>query len=108
MDISTLTKNPSCDQNVYEKKLIRIKEEIGEINKENKKDLEIKVEKANKIISSEGTHLKFEIHQKTHDVMVKIIDSDTGKVLRELPPEKLIDMIAKICEMAGLFVDKRI
>lgn len=107
MDIGFLGSSP-MDQSFYDKKTIKIKEEIGEVNSKNRKDLKEKVEKANTIMEQESTHLQFKIHEQTHSVMIKIIKSDTGEVLRELPPEKLVDMIAKICEMAGLFIDKKI
>ena len=38
---------------------------------------------------------------------IKIIDKDTKKVIREYPPEKTLDMIAKVWEMAGLMVDEK-
>lgn len=108
MDISSISCNTSFDQKYFDKNVANIKEQIGEVVKTDKKDLENKVTKANKMIASEKTHLKFEVHEKTHAIMIKIIQSDTGEVIRELPPEKLVDMIAKICEMAGLFIDKKI
>ncbi|MFR5116308.1 MAG: flagellar protein FlaG [Eubacterium sp.] len=37
-------------------------------------------------------------------VTIKIIDKDTKKVLKEIPPEKTLDMIAKVWELAGLMV----
>ena len=49
----------------------------------------------------------FGIHDKTNRVMIKIIDKDTKKVIREYPPEKTLDMIAKVWEMAGLMVDEK-
>ena len=39
--------------------------------------------------------------------IVKIIDKDTKKVLKEIPPEKTLDMIAKVWELAGLMVDEK-
>ena len=38
---------------------------------------------------------------------IKIIDKDTKKVLKEIPPEKTLDMIAKVWELAGLMVDEK-
>lgn len=49
----------------------------------------------------------FGIHEKTNRVTIKLIDKDTKEVIRELPPEKTLDMIAKVWEMAGLLVDER-
>jgi flagellar protein FlaG len=65
------------------------------------------VDKANNVLFKNNTHLKFQIHDKTRDVMVEIIDDVTGEVLKEIPPKKIIDMMAKICEIAGVFVDEK-
>ena len=48
------------------------------------------------------------IHDATNRVTIKIVDKDTKKVLKEYPPEKTLDMIAKVWEMAGLLVDKKL
>ncbi len=65
------------------------------------------IERANKAISGANTKFEFSIHQKTKQIMVKVIDSDTGDVIREIPPEKTLDMVAKMWEMAGIVVDER-
>ena len=50
----------------------------------------------------------FGIHEATNRVTIKIVDKDTKKVLKEYPPEKTLDMIAKVWEMAGLLVDQKL
>lgn len=72
-----------------------------------RRDLYAAVDKANKVLFKNDTYLKFSVHEKTKDIMVKIIDNSTGEVLKELPPEKLLDMVAKIWEIAGIFVDEK-
>lgn len=49
----------------------------------------------------------FGIHEATNRVTIKIVDKDTKEVIKELPPEKTLDMIAKVWEMAGILVDER-
>jgi len=39
--------------------------------------------------------------------MVKVIDINTNEVIREIPPEKILDMVATMLEMAGIIVDER-
>lgn len=77
-------------------------------NKELKeKDLKKVVDKLNKFLEDENTHAEYQMHEKFNQVMIKIIDNNTGKVIRELPPKKIIDMVAKLCEMVGVLVDKK-
>ena len=49
----------------------------------------------------------FGIHEGTNRVTIKIVDKDTKEVIKELPPEKTLDMIAKVWELAGILVDER-
>ncbi len=49
----------------------------------------------------------FGIHDGTNRVTIKLIDRDTKEVIKELPPEKTLDMIAKVWEMAGILVDEK-
>ncbi len=65
------------------------------------------IEKANRAISGANRKFEFSIHEKTKEIMVKVIDSDTNTIIREIPPENILDMVAKMWEMAGLIVDER-
>jgi flagellar protein FlaG len=38
--------------------------------------------------------------------VVKVIDTRTDKVIKEIPPEQLLHLAAKIQEMVGLLVDE--
>lgn len=63
------------------------------------------IEKLNKrMMNSEAI---FGIHEETDRVTIKIVDKDTKEVIKELPPEKTLDMIAKVWEIAGLLVDEK-
>ena len=50
---------------------------------------------------------QFGIHEETNHITIKIVDKDTKEVIKELPPEKTLDMIARVWEMAGLLVDEK-
>ncbi|MBO5095142.1 MAG: flagellar protein FlaG [Lachnospiraceae bacterium] len=49
----------------------------------------------------------FGIHEGTNRVTIKIIDKETKETIKEYPPEKTLDMIAKVWEMAGILVDEK-
>lgn len=65
------------------------------------------IDKAIKALDGPATSLDFSIHKGTKQIMVKVLNKDTGEVIREIPPEKTLDLVAKMWEMAGLFVDER-
>lgn len=63
------------------------------------------VEQLNK--KMEHSEAVFGFHEDTNRVTIKLVDRDTKEVIKELPPEKTLDMIAKVWEMAGILVDEK-
>lgn len=55
-----------------------------------------------------NTECVFGVHEATNRVTIRIVDKDTKEVIKEVPPEKTLDMIAKVWELAGLLVDERL
>lgn len=66
------------------------------------------IEKANKEFITYDRRFEFSIHEKTNQIMVKVIDVNNDEVIRELPPEKILDMVAVMWEVAGIIIDKKI
>jgi flagellar protein FlaG len=90
------------------------KTENGQIQDENGKqptDDEVKaaINQANKRAKSVFGHAnaEFSYHEATKRISVKIVDKDTNEVIREIPPEKTLDMISKMWELAGIVVDEK-
>ena len=66
------------------------------------------VDKLNIFLEDNKTHAVYSNHSIFKSVtMVKIIDDKTGEVVQEMPPQKILDMVAKMCEIVGLFLDKK-
>lgn len=63
------------------------------------------VSKAN--LRMEHTRCEYSYHKKTNRVSIKVIDRDTDEVIREIPPEKSLDMLQKMWELAGMLVDEK-
>ena len=82
--------NGSEDTETTQPSLDQVKKAIDTINK-----------KAN------NSTIQFGVHEATNRITIKIIDKDTKKVIREVPAEKTLDMIAKAWEMAGILVDEK-
>jgi len=73
-----------------------------------KVDVHKAVEKLNQTAQAFNKRFHFSIHEGTHRVMVQVIDTTTGKVINEIPPEKVLDIVASMNELLGLMIDKRI
>ena len=72
----------------------------------NHKQLKNAVSDLNKQLKN--TEAVFGVHDKTNRITIKIVDRTTKEVLKEYPPEQTLDIIAKVWEIAGLLVDKKL
>lgn len=70
--------------------------------------IESMVEGLNDFLEPVNTSIKFVLHDKLDRYYVKVIDSKTDEVVREIPPEQMLDMYAAMAEFMGLIVDKKI
>ena len=79
------------------------------LSEKDKSEKQIKnaVSKINKLLEGEGTHLQYEKHDVLNQMIVKVIDNNTNTVINEIPNKRILDMVAKMCEMAGVLVDKK-
>lgn len=85
-----------------------IQEDINVSNVQSKEHEVIEaIEKANKHFKTFDRRLKFSIHEKTKQIMVKVINTEDNSIVREIPSEKILDMVAKLWEMSGIFVDEK-
>jgi len=68
--------------------------------------LKEKVSQLNETVEIFDKRIHFQIHEETERIMVQVIEKATDEVISEIPPEKVLDMVARIEEMIGLIVDK--
>ena len=57
--------------------------------------------------------LEFSIHEETNRVMVRVLERSEAvleeeKVIREIHPEKLLDLLAEIKKLIGILIDCRV
>ena len=52
--------------------------------------------------------LKFFVNHNTNQVVVKVIDGETDKVIKEIPPEALQRLHSRMREAIGLLIDEEI
>ena len=81
----------------------------GQNGSQNQQPSNEKLKKAVEQLNKSMPHSEaiFGFHEETNRVTIKIIDKDTKEVIKELPPEKTLDMIAKVWELAGILVDEK-
>jgi len=52
--------------------------------------------------------LKFEKHESSGQFMVRVINEDNDEVIREIPPERILDMVAHFKRLVGIILDERV
>lgn len=55
-----------------------------------------------------NTSLSFSVDEKTGTTVIKILDRETDKVIREIPPSELLKLAAKLSEVIGRLVDETV
>lgn len=80
-------------------------QEAKELTKEMVRAL---AEAGNTIAEAFKIEIRFETHEETNLQKMTIVDPDTGAVIREIPPEAILDMIGKMWERIGIIIDKKI
>lgn len=64
------------------------------------------VRQLNKTMETYNTELRFSLHEKSGEYYVKVINPVDKTVIREIPPKKVLDMVAYFKELLGIVVDK--
>jgi flagellar protein FlaG len=72
-----------------------------------KADIDDSIAKINKSLVQFDREMKINVHEKLNRIMVKVIDTKEDKVIREIPPEKVLDAFAKALELAGVLIDEK-
>ncbi|MGE7825177.1 flagellar protein FlaG [Paenibacillus sp. NPDC093718] len=65
------------------------------------------IEHGNKVLQRMDTRLQWSIHEESQQLIVKVMDTQTNEILREIPPEKYLELVQNLCEQVGLFLDER-
>ena len=66
------------------------------------------IERALKALEGPSTMFEMRVHEQTNSVIVRVLNRETGELIREIPPEKTLDLVAKMMEFAGLLIDERV
>ena len=65
------------------------------------------VNQANLLLQPRNLEMVYRRHEGTNRYFVTIYDSETNEVAREIPPEWSLDLLARIWELTGIFMNER-
>lgn len=75
-------------------------------NQDTNKAIKEAVDKLNENLTD--TKCEYGIDDETNRITIKVVDKRTKKILKEYPPEETLKMIAKVWEIAGINIDKKL
>ena len=90
-----------------DKRVKRNEVDRAEKHENDMKELKEAIDQANKSFKPMNRRFEYSVHEALHRVSIKVIDSNTDEMIREIPPEKLLDMVANMLEVAGIIMDER-
>ena len=76
-------------------------------NNENEEFLNNAIEEANQKLRMNNRYCEITYHKEAKRISIKVIDSDTKEIVREIPSESVIRMAEKLRELTGLLVDEK-
>lgn len=71
-----------------------------------KEELDQAVEQVNQTMQVYKTSIRFKVHEESGEYYAQVVNADTEEVIREVPPEWVLDFVAQVRKMVGLIVDE--
>lgn len=99
--------NSSVDKLSTEKDL-KVAEQSGVKLSVGEEQLIRAIDRAIKALEGPETRFEMKVHEGTNSVTVKVFNKETGDLIREVPPEKTLDLVVKMKEIAGLLIDEKV
>jgi flagellar protein FlaG len=72
------------------------------------RDVKDAIQKLTQVGLAFNRRLQFSVNDKSNEVVVKVIDEETDKVIKEIPARELQIVHERIKEALGLLIDERI
>lgn len=93
-------------QDAKRSKITREKEREGQQQFQDR--LAKSVKKLNQAVEVLDSPLRFQMVERNGVWLVQIVDSGTNRLLREVPPERVMDVVGRLQKALGLLVDELI
>jgi len=59
-------------------------------------------------LKSMNRSIRFSVDERSKDIVVTVVDKNTGEVVMQLPPEEILRLRERLNKMSGLLVEKQI
>jgi flagellar protein FlaG len=83
------------------------KADESEQEKVSPKERDAIMKQLNKTLEAFDTHVSLSLDEKSHQTIIKVVDNETGKVVRQIPNEQLMRISERINELLGVIYDEK-
>lgn len=90
------------------KQLMQAEQKANEKEAFPKEKVQKAVDALNEFMTLQNHNSKFVMHEGLERYFVQVVDSKTDKVIREVPPRKLLDAFYSMQKFLGMIVDEKI
>ena len=98
------------DRKIKDDQQIKEKKNVKEQQK-GKEDVQVSQnlldELEHDITTIHNVGLEFSMHKESGRTMIKVVEKDTGNLIRQIPSEEILELITRIGDVLGILFDKR-
>jgi len=111
--LQTVNQNVNTEKQLSPKKAAG-KADNNEVNAGSNKEgipsekLQESVNALNKTLEAIDKKYEFSIHEETDRPVVRVYDRNSGEIIKQIPPEEVLNILTKIRELIGIFIDERV
>jgi flagellar protein FlaG len=100
-----------ADQNVRPDRKIKEEKNV-EDGQKGKEDVQVSQDLLNELEHDINTihnvGLEFSMHEESGRTMIKVVEKDTGDLIKQIPPEEVLELIARMGDVLGILFDERV
>jgi len=90
------------DQQIKEEKNVEDGQEDVQVSQDLLNELEHNINTIHNI------GLEFSMHEESGRTLIKVVEKDTGDLIKQIPPEEVLELIARMGDVLGILFDKRV
>ena len=109
-DIAPAEVSRIADQKVRPDRKIKEEKNVKE-EKKGKEDIQVSQdlldELEHDINTIHNVGLDFSMHEESGRTIIKVIEKDTGDLIRQIPPEEVLELVVRMGDMLGMLFDGR-
>ncbi|MDW8293754.1 MAG: flagellar protein FlaG [Aquificaceae bacterium] len=103
-----LTEKPNLREWQEDKGYVSVSDTGGNLKSVDSEELQKFIEEIKRKFDMLSKYLRIDIDRELEIPVVKIIERDTNRIIRQIPPEYLLELMKRIDQMLGVLLQKEV